>query len=206
MLLAVLAGVLALSPGARSAFLEIFRIRGATVVRVDELPEVEAQRLDLGRRVSREEAERLVGFRLVDVGAPDGIYVRDGTASLVYGQAQTPRLVLTQGRGGVWGGFVKKVGATGTRVENVSVDGSPALFVSGGEHFVMFIDEQGRVDDERTYLAGTVLLWNRGAAAAPARGRPDARRGGRAGRVRAVGNLRARCGVPESSPNRRRFA
>jgi len=161
-LLAVLAGVLALSPGARSAFLEIFRIRGATVVRVDELPEVEAQRLDLGRRVSREEAERLVGFRLVDVGTPDGIYVRDGTASLVYGQAQTPRLVLTQGRGSLWGGFVKKVAATGTRVEEVSVDGSPALFVSGGEHFVMFIDEHGRVDDERTFLAGTVLLWNRG--------------------------------------------
>ena len=26
----------------------------------------------------------------------------------------------------------------------------------------MFIDENGMVTDERTYLAGTVLLWNRG--------------------------------------------
>ena len=52
-LLAVLAGVLAFSPGARSAFLEIFHIRGATVERVDKLPDVQAQRLDYGERVSR---------------------------------------------------------------------------------------------------------------------------------------------------------
>ena len=57
-LVAVVAGVLAFSPGARSAFLEIFHIRGATVERVDELPDVRAQRLDFGEQVSREEAER----------------------------------------------------------------------------------------------------------------------------------------------------
>jgi hypothetical protein len=26
----------------------------------------------------------------------------------------------------------------------------------------MYVDEMGDVTDERTYLAGTVLLWNRG--------------------------------------------
>ena len=26
----------------------------------------------------------------------------------------------------------------------------------------MFLDENGQISDERTYLAGTVLLWNRG--------------------------------------------
>ena len=26
----------------------------------------------------------------------------------------------------------------------------------------MFVDENGLIDDEKTYLAGTVLLWNRG--------------------------------------------
>ena len=25
----------------------------------------------------------------------------------------------------------------------------------------MFLDENGQISDERTYLAGTVLLWNR---------------------------------------------
>jgi hypothetical protein len=44
----------------------------------------------------------------------------------------------------------------------VTVDGEPGLFVSGDEHFVMYVDEMGEITDERTYLAGTVLLWNRG--------------------------------------------
>ncbi len=156
-------GVLAFSPGARSAFLELFHLRGATVERVDELPEVDAQRLDLGEPVSRAEAERRVGFELFDVGAPDGIYVRgDRVASLVYGSPQKPRLVLTQLRGGVWDGFLKKVGSSGTSIEQVTVDGERGLFVSGDEHFVMFLDENEEIADELTYLAGTVLLWNRG--------------------------------------------
>ena len=162
-LLAILAGVLALSPGARSAFLEIFHIRGATVERVETLPEVEVQTIDFGEHVGREEAERRVGFTLVDLGEPDAVFVR-GTrmASLVYGSVDKPRLVLTELRGAVWDGFVKKVGSSGTRIAQVTVDGERGLFISGDDHFVMFQDESGAITDEKTYLAGTVLLWNRG--------------------------------------------
>ncbi len=162
-LVLIAAGVLTFSEGARSAFLEIFHIRGATVERVEELPDVPVQRLDFGERLSREAAERRAGFELVDVGKPDAIFVRDGNVvSLVYGRVDQPRLVLTELRGSVWQGFIKKAAGPGTRVEQVNVDGEPALFVSGDEHFVMFRDENGLIDDERTYLAGTVLLWNRG--------------------------------------------
>ena len=163
-LLAVAAGVLALSPGARSAFLEIFHIRGATVERVESLPEVRAQRIDFGERVSRDEAERRVGFGLLDLGdEPDAIFVRpDGLASVVYGDPAHPRLVLSQARGAVWNGFIKKTAGGGTIIDEVTVDGEPGLFVDGPEHFVMFVDENGQISDERTYLAGTVLLWNRG--------------------------------------------
>ncbi len=163
-LLAVLAGVLALSPGARSAFLEIFHIRGATVERVETLPDVRAQRLDFGERVGRDEAERRVGFELLDLGdEPDAIFVRpDGLASVVYGDPAQPRLVLSQARGAIYEGFIKKTGGRGTTVLNVMVDGEPGLFVDGDEHFVMFRDENGAISDEQTYLAGTVLLWNRG--------------------------------------------
>jgi len=163
-LLAVLAGVLALSPGARSAFLEIFHIRGATVERVETLPDVRAQRIDFGERVSRDEAERRVGFELLDVGdEPDAIFVRpDGLASVVYGDPAQPRLVLSQARGAIYEGFIKKTGGSGTTVLEVRVDGEPGLFVDGAEHFVMFRDENGAISDEQTYLAGTVLLWNRG--------------------------------------------
>jgi hypothetical protein len=162
-LLAVLAGVLALSPGARSAFLEIFRLKGATVERVESLPEVEVQTIDFGERVSREEAERRVAFELVDLGEPDAVFVR-GTrmASLVYGSVDKPRLVLSELRGAVWDGMVKKVGSSGTRIDQVTIDGERGLFISGDQHFVMFFDENGSIADEPTYLAGTVLLWNRG--------------------------------------------
>jgi len=162
-LLAVLAGVLALSPGARSAFLEIFRLKGATVERVERLPEVEVQAIDFGEQVSREEAERRVGFELLDLGEPDAVFVRGSrTASLVYGPVEKPRLVLSELRGAVWDGFVKKVGSSGTRIEQVKVAGERGLFITGDEHFVMFLDENLAVTDEPTYLAGTVLIWNRG--------------------------------------------
>ena len=112
-LVVALAGVLALSPGARSAFLEIFHIRGATVELVETLPDVEAQRLDFGERVSRETAERRAGFELLDLGEePDAIFIRpDGLVSVVYGDPDEPRLVLSQARGAIYDGFIKKVGA-----------------------------------------------------------------------------------------------
>jgi hypothetical protein len=164
LVLAVLAGVLALSPGARSAFLEIFHIRGATVEQVETLPSVRALRLDFGERVGRAEAERRAGFRLLDLGTePDAIFVRpDGLASVVYGDPGRPRLVLSQARGAIFDLFVKKTGSRGTTVRTVTIAGEPGLFVDGDQHFVMFRDENGRIRDDRTYLAGTVLLWNRG--------------------------------------------
>jgi hypothetical protein len=163
-LVVALAGVLALSPGARSAFLEIFRIEGATVERVETLPDVPAQRIDFGERVSRETAERRAGFELLDLGTePDAIFIRpDGLASVVYGDPAEPRLVLSQARGAIYDGFIKKTGGRGTIIREVTVDGEPGLFVDGPEHFVMFLDENGLISDEETYLAGTVLLWNRG--------------------------------------------
>ena len=162
-LVVAIAGVLALSPGARSAFLEIFRIRGATVERVESLPSIPAQRIDFGERVTRAEAERRIGFELLDLGdEPDAIFVRpDGLASVVYGDPDEPRLVLSQARGAIYDGFIKKTGGSGTVITEVTVDGEPGLFVDGPEHFVMFLDKNGFISDEETYLAGTVLLWNR---------------------------------------------
>jgi hypothetical protein len=162
-LLAVLGAVLALSPGARSAFLEIFRLKGASVELVETLPQVETRPVDFGERVSRDEAQRRVGFELLDLGEPDAIFVQGSRmASLVYGPVEKPRLVLSQLRGSVWDGVLKKVGSRGTRVDNVVVNGERGLFISGDEHFVLFRDANGQITDEPTYLAGTVLLWNHG--------------------------------------------
>jgi hypothetical protein len=163
--LVLAAGALAFSPGARSAFLELFHLRGATVSRVDELPEVDPiERLELlGERVTRREAQRRAGFQLLGLGEPDAVYVRDGgIATFLYGDLQEPRLLLTQARGRIFEGFIQKSAGSGTEVERVTVDGSPGLFVSGDDHFVMFVNPDGEIDDERSFLAGTTLLWNRG--------------------------------------------
>ena len=163
--LVAMLGVLAFSPGARSAFLEFFHLRGASVSRVERLPEVELiERAELlGERVTLATARRRAGFELVDLGEPDDVYLRgDGLVTFVYGSIERPRLLLSQIRGGVWDGFVKKVGELGTSVEEVEVDGERGLFVSGQEHFVMYRDRAGAIRDDRAYLAGTTLLWNRG--------------------------------------------
>ena len=121
----MLAGVLAFSPGARSAFLEIFHIRGATVERVENLPDVRAQRLDYGERVTREEAELRSGFQVLDLGSkPDAFFIRpDGLVSAVYGDPARPRVVLSQARGAIFDGFMKKTGGSGTIVRYVTVNG-----------------------------------------------------------------------------------
>ena len=80
-------------------------------------PIVPAQRVDFGERVSRDEAERRTGFRLLDLGTePDAIFIRpDGLASAVYGDPARPRLVLSQARGAIYEGFIKKTGRAAIR-------------------------------------------------------------------------------------------
>ena len=164
-LLAVLAGVLALSPG-----------RPQRVPR--DLPDPRRDRRAGGEAAG---GRRRSALDLGRAGQPRGgrasrrLQARSTWASPTGSTCATtaPRRSSTDRRrslascsrelrGGVWDGFVKKVGSTGTRVEQVTVDGERGLFVSGDQHFVMFLDANGAVADERTYLAGTVLLWNRG--------------------------------------------
>lgn len=160
-----LASVLALSSSARSAFLELFRLRGATVERVDELPPAAVRRaLDLGDRVTLAEAGRRAGFALLaapDLGAPDAVYVRDGFVTFLYGSRERPRLLLSQLRARIDEGLVKKAGGSGTRVERVTVRGQPGVFVEG-DHLVWLTTAAGEVADE-PYLAGSTLLWEHGA-------------------------------------------
>ena len=166
-LLAAFAAVLAASPGARSAFLELFRIRGAVVYRVETLPAVtpalgpEA----LGVRVSRDEAQRRVGFHLVDVpglGSPDAVYFKEpGIVTFVYGRDFKVRLVFSQVDGLLDEVFYKKVSGAGTSVQYVRVGDGNGLFLSGAPHGFAFISG-GLPYQEPLYLARDTLLWERG--------------------------------------------
>jgi hypothetical protein len=162
-LVAATAAVLTFSPGARSALLELFGIDGATVVRVDELPEVRGgEQLDLGERVSLERARQEVSFR---VRLPRGEDVDEVWLDRTIGSGAVtvvwccPRVILTQFRGESTPFVQKRVGP-GTRVEYLLVNGRQGIWIEGRNHVVMFRDEFGQVQ-ERPRLARNVLLWER---------------------------------------------
>lgn len=172
------AGALAVPP-ARSAILEWLGIRGATVERVERLPDVSAgvgTSLELGRPVALEDARSRLGFPplLPDaLGAPDGAYVSayppGGMLSLVYGPGEgVPRsrftgvgALLTEFRGDVSPELVAKLVDQGTPVERVEVDGRRGLWIEG-EHALLFRGSGGRILEARTRLAGNTLLLEHG--------------------------------------------
>jgi hypothetical protein len=169
--LAAVAATLAI-PDARSALFRALHIGGAQIELVDELPAVPAEpevEASLGARVPLGVARREAGFGVRTLEEPpDRVYLGDrGTVWLLYGTpdrvrllvAQTPRHSIDQGL------FVKKLAASGTRVEPVTVDGSPGVYLGGEPHFLLLLDDLGYPVEESARLARNVLLWEAGGVA-----------------------------------------
>lgn len=178
--LAVLVGAVMAVPPARSAILEFFGLKGATVQRVDELPELPAgvnTSLQLGRPVSLDQAGELARFRVLvpkALGEPDQAYHSvtppGGRISLVYEPREAlPEaretgvgLLVTEFRGDLAPEFVGKLAGEGVSVEPVSVDGRSGLWLEGGEHFLFFRSRDGQILEDTARLAGNTLLLERG--------------------------------------------
>jgi hypothetical protein len=172
--LVLVAAVLAVSPRARSAVADWLGLGGVRIVRVDELPVVPRRDTQpfLGARVPLPVARRRVAFAVAwprGEGEPDEVYLRDfpegGAVTLVYGTAARPRLVLTE-----WGGrttepVLIKTAELGTRVEPVRVDVSPGVWLEGAPHSVVSGDRTGEEYLDALWLAGNVLVWERGGRA-----------------------------------------
>lgn len=150
------AGALALSPGARSAFLELFRLRGATIERTDRAPVFDQQtNRRLGVPVSLEQARRRARFRLlVPRGFAETTY--DGHLGAVTFAWSKRRLLLTELRGEATP-LVQKSAGPGTTVEPVLVNERLGYWLAGERHRVVFLDARGRFLSSRA--AGNVLLW-----------------------------------------------
>ena len=142
-LVAVVLAALAM-PDARSALARFFHIGAARIEVVDDLPAVGPQppeldlELALGERVSLAEARRRAGYDLLELEEmPDRVYLgpRDSVWFL-YGSPSAVRLLVAQTpRVRVDEEFIlKKLAAAGTRVEQATVRGRPAFFLSGAEH------------------------------------------------------------------------
>lgn len=151
----------AVSPSARSAFLELFHLRGATVVRLGELPALPvANELELGAQVTLAEAERRAGPLVrLDLGDPDEVWIRRGAVTMIYGDTRRVRLLFTQFPGYLEEGFVKKAAGGGTRIDRVRVGAVRGLWLEGDPHFFLYRDADGAIRSGPAYLAGNTLLW-----------------------------------------------
>ena len=146
-------------PPARSAVLRWLGIGNAQIEFVDRLPDIPVQRsLDLGSRTSLEETRRSVTYRVLTstlLGSPNEVRLLGDQVGLVYGQ----KLIVTQSRGTF---FTKETGP-GTRVERLTFNGLPAVWISGARHLFGYIGGSAR--RPRTvelYLAGNALIWQDG--------------------------------------------
>jgi hypothetical protein len=147
-------------PPARTAILRFFHIGSTTVERVETLPPAQERPLaaGLGRPLSRAEAERRAGFRLLlPPGAePERVYARNGLLATFLGP-----VLLTEVRGNQLG-LTKKVAGRGTTISPADVDGHDAVWIAGAPHLLLYQDRLGVLRELRTRLAGNVLVWTRG--------------------------------------------
>jgi hypothetical protein len=180
-LVAVLVGAVLAVPPARSAILEWLGLRGATVEKVETLPELPSRvpaSLELGRRVPIQDGRPRVEFPSLLVpaalGAPDAAYyssvVPGGKVSLVYEPREDlPRsrftgvgLLVTQFSGRASPDFVSKLVDQGVSVEPIEVEGRPGLWIDGGPHALLFRGPGGQILEDTARLAGNTLLLQHG--------------------------------------------
>ena len=149
-------------PQARTAILDWLGLRNVSVVRVEKLPAVPAHgNLDLGQRVTLDDAKRHAPWLLVPDGTPDSVWVNKslpgGKVSLLWGTPSNVRLLLTEFTGRT---YIEKVIDGDTQVERVKIGDAGAWFQ--GPHVVMFQDRDGRFRESHARLARNTLVWQLG--------------------------------------------
>jgi hypothetical protein len=155
-------------PQARSEILRWFHLRGVTVERVETLPSAveRSQAAGLGRPLSRAEAERELGFRLVlpplEGGEPRRVYVLAGALATVIVHDHGRPLLLSEFQATTFD-LLKKLVGSRSIVEPVEVDGAQGLWIEGPPHTLTYFDRQGQFREVRVRVHGNVLLWTRGA-------------------------------------------
>lgn len=176
--LAVLVGGLALfSPAVRAALVRSFFLPGIRIIVGEPEPEAPIQTLgrglELGEPVPFSKAQAEVDFpiRLPRVlGRADRVFLEEfvagGRVWLVYrtgpglpeAEETGVGLLVTEFQGGIDEEFLKKVQFEGGSVQPVQVDANRGYWIEGA-HTLFFIDEDGNFVEDRTRVAGNVLVW-----------------------------------------------
>ena len=178
--LLVPATALGVSPDLRHRVLETFGLRNVTVERVTQLPAVSpetARRLELGSRITLRRARTALHARVSPprvLGTADGIFeeaLQSGVdVTFVYQPATTAarigsreRVLVSVVRGELDKQLLGKTTSLATSVKRYSLDGEPALLITGAPHLLILIrNRDGGIDQTSTRQAGTTLLVQRG--------------------------------------------
>jgi hypothetical protein len=162
---AVAVGAAFAVPQARTTILKWFHLRGVTVERVETLPPgLEASQAGgLGRPLSRDEAQRTVGFELaLPPGTePRRVYVLDDVLASVVLRAEGRPLLLSEYRPVDFGLLKKSAGAKSV-IEPVLVNGERGLWLEGGPHTLTYFNRRGEFRQRTVMIRGNVLLWTDG--------------------------------------------
>jgi hypothetical protein len=177
LLLVAVATTLAVSPAARDSLRDLLDIGGVEIETTTAPPPPAVRRgPDLGRPTPLGAATTDLGFRpLVPaaLGRPDGIFAdrHPEALNLVY-RPDPPRLprttttgvglLATELPGRISGEYVHKVVSVATRVERLTVDGRPAVWIAGAPHFFLYGARDGRILESELDVAQNVLLMQRG--------------------------------------------
>jgi hypothetical protein len=177
-------GAVAAVPATRHAVLDWLGLRSIRIERVPTQPSAPRPGalgvgLDLGRRTTTSGARASVRFpiltpRLLGLGDAE-VYVSSsppgGRITLLYrARPGLPRAVgsgvgmlITEFRGDQPVDFIEKTLGPGTTAEQLTLQGEPAVWISGQPHVVVFRDADGTIREDTLRLAGNTLLWRRGA-------------------------------------------
>jgi hypothetical protein len=188
---ALFAGTMVFSPGARHAVAGWLGLRGVKItvtpsptfrsptLTPSPMPTSLGSGLDLGKRVTLAQVRGLVPFEIMipaELGAPDEVYLRTGFVEdqviLLYrARPGLPAAKLT-GAGLLFTEFQAQVDTEfvegkilflgATSVAPVTVNGDPGYWIEGAPHEIQYFDPDGTSVPDRTRLAGNVLLWQHG--------------------------------------------
>jgi hypothetical protein len=165
--------VFVVSPSARQAVADLFGAAGIRIGLTSETTPATGAGFDLGEPISVDSLRGTVDFQVRmpvgdEPGAPDGIYLGpDGRVTMVWAGSPTlPSagdtgigllLAQYQAMGDVSVGE-KTLGAE-SRLEELTVEGRPAVWVEGAEHVLTWLDAEGNPMVDASRLAANVLLW-----------------------------------------------
>lgn len=171
------ATTLAVSPAARDSLRDLLDIGGVEIETTTAPPPPAVRRgPDLGQPSTLATATAELGFRpLVPaaLGRPDGVFAarhphalnlayRPDPPRLPYTTTTGVGLLATELPGRVSREYLHKVVSLATRVERLTVDGRPAVWIAGAPHFFLYGARDGRILESELDVAQNVLLLERG--------------------------------------------